>query len=673
VIDVAEGKVGFPIYFQTGTERSVQDVAERLLTVIKLANPALVNAPISGWPAIRRIGLHVGTVLASLGYQLDKAEELLFQTQEWEKSGKFAAAIARCPEAKPAVDFFRHRYRAMSQTEKSRMTTAFLDAIAPLTGDPLLRKVFAANTPGIDWQADVQATGETVSLVFKNILDPESRRFAMLWIFLSLYEFMKQRGRKAFPFVVTIDEFAALTQQVSAGVNPLAVLMNEFITQYMRNHQIWFTCAFQSISQLDEQLRKTVLGLGNLVVGRTALDEARVLANLLARKNPYLPKLIEEEWREEEHDVWVKHSRGYHRETKKQWVLVDQEVTSYLSLEEQQELYAQKIASLRRFEFLLRPAVLEGEVAAEVKPISIAKYARNRETGEYEFPNQEHVAKLRARLAAYSGMQAKPGNKEQEAQPTERPGQKPPGQMRVIPLPAGKSAEEVSLPDVPAAPVQMPDAAQPVPVKARATPSLPTLDEAQRVFLAFLIANPETPISVVYKELGFSVGIGTKLRDSLKAQGLLAELEVRTGSTGAGRPTKLVIPTFAALELFGIAPPPGRGGVIHRYLQQVVAQGARTKGYRAQLEYALANGAIVDVHLEKGAVRIAVEIAVVSTPEREVAHIRNCLAVGYDQVFGIFADETLLERTATVLQETFPQEEAGKVRLLPLQHLAYLG
>jgi hypothetical protein len=33
--------------------------------------------------------------------------------------------------------------------------------------------------------------------------------------------------------VVTIDEFAALTQQVTAGVNPLAVLLDEFINQYM--------------------------------------------------------------------------------------------------------------------------------------------------------------------------------------------------------------------------------------------------------------------------------------------------------------------------------------------------------------------------------------------------------------------------------------------------------
>jgi hypothetical protein len=466
-------------------------------------------------------------------------------------------------------------------------------------------------------------------------------------------------GRKTFPFVVTIDEFAALTQHVTEGVNPLAVLLNEFLTQYMRNHQVWFTCAFQSIYQSDEQLRKTVMSLGNLVVGRAGtLEEARDLANLLAKKDPFLVKHYREKWEVEKHSVWVKHSRGYTRETKIQSVLKEWEPTAYVTLQEQQELYAQKIAHLRLFEFLIRPALREGEVAPEVKPISIAKYARSRETGEYEFPDQALITKLRVRLQAYSNRQAAPTATEQDAQSIERPVQNPPRQdsdhpqTRASALPAVNPAEDVGLP---------------------AEPALPPLDDQQVAFLTFIIAHSESPISAVYKALGVSAGIGTKLRDSLKAQGLLAELEVRTGRSGAGRPTKLVIPTFAALELLGKTPPPGRGGVIHRYLQQAVAAGGRAKGYRARLEYELGNGAIVDVHLEKGAVRIAAEIAVVSAPAREITHIRNCLAVGYDQVFGIFADEQLLHRTASLVEDVFPQEEAEKIRLLPYQHLSHLG
>lgn len=87
----------------------------------------------------------------------------------------------------------------------------------------------------------------------------------------------------------------------------------------------------------------------------------------------------------------------------------------------------------------------------------------------------------------------------------------------------------------------------------------------------------------------------------------------------------------------------------------------------------LDTGAIVDVHLEKTGEKIAVEIAVLSTPEREIAHIRNCLAVGYDQVFTIFADEKLLERTAQLLGESLSEDVAGKVRLLPMSQLPHIG
>jgi hypothetical protein len=608
-------------------------------------------------------------VLASLGYQLDKAEELLFQTQEWEKSGKFAAVIARCPEAKPSVEFFRRRYRAMSPTEKSRLTTAFLDAIDPLTADPLLRKIFAASTPGIDWQRDVEATGQTVCLDFNNIHDPESRRFAMLWIFLSLYEFLKQRGRKPFPFVVTIDEFASLTQQVSEGVNPLAVLMNELITQYCRNHQIWLTCAFQSIYQLDEELRKTILRVGNLVIGRTALDEARVIANLLARKNPYLPKLIEEEWREEINHKWVKWSSGYHQEEWRQWVLVDRKVTSYLTLEEQQELYAQKISGLRRFEFLLRPAVREGEVSIDVIPISIAKYARNSETGEDAFPNQELVTKLYARLAASASRQAAPSVTEQDAQPTECPVKVPPqtsAHPAVTPAVGGNGSQPVVLPSVPAPP-------QPTPRSTQKTQSLPTLTATERSFLAFLSEHPDMPISQVYKGLGMSVWKGNEIRESLKAKGLLTEADIRTSRSGAGRPAKCVLLTFQAYQLFGIDPPTGRGSMLHRHVQSLIRDGATAKGYTATVEKVLGNGAIVDVHLEKPGKTIGVEIAIFSTPEREIAHIRNCLAAGYNQVFVIFADEHLQAHIASTIQETFSQQDAEKVRLLSLRQLPHVG
>jgi hypothetical protein len=154
---------------------------------------------------------------------------------------------------------------------------------------------------------------------------------------------------------------------------------------------------------------------------------------------------------------------------------------------------------------------------------------------------------------------------------------------------------------------------------------------------------------------------------------LIEELEVRTERTGAGRPTKLVIPSFTALELLGKEPPVGRGGVIHRHIQHLVEEGASAKGFIATCEYDLGNGGIVDVHLENGEVRIAVEIAAMSKPQCEIAHIRHCLAAGYDKVFDVFVDQRLLERTQEALAGEFTDEERARVQLLHLSKLSGVG
>jgi hypothetical protein len=163
---------------------------------------------------------------------------------------------------------------------------------------------------------------------------------------------------------------------------------------------------------------------------------------------------------------------------------------------------------------------------------------------------------------------------------------------------------------------------------------------------------------------------GNEIRDILKGQGLIEELEVRTGKTGAGRTAKFVIPTLAALELLGKEAPAGRGGAIHRHIQHLVQEGAAAKGFTAKCEYDLGNGGIVDVHLENEEVRIAVEIAVASKPQREIAHIKHCLAVGYDKVFDVFVGQRLLERTQEALDGQFSDEERGRIQLLHLSKLS---
>jgi energy-coupling factor transporter ATP-binding protein EcfA2 len=657
----------FPIYVQREGE-SLWETSDRLLNVLELSHPNLITQSSVTWPRARRVASNAGAVLASLGFQLTEVEDLLFNTLEWEKSGRFKQALKH-PEAAAAVSYFREQYLPLTRAEKHNLTGTFLDHVFRFSRIPSLRLLFGSSSQGIDWE-EVEQQQQTVILDFKGIRDPAAKRFALLWIFQNLYEHIKQLGRRETSLGLLVDEFAALTQKVTADENPLAVLLDEFMQQYMRNHRIFFSCAFQSLNQIDEQLRNTVLSLGTLVVGRLAtMEEARLLADVLFQTDPYFVKHWRKVWGTE--TLVNEHNRIIGRVN----VVLDHE-PEHMPLPEQLELASQQLTKLGVFHFLCRPAIREGEVSRAVIPISIAGIVRDRKTGEYVFPDSELVDRVRSRLAARSGIPAETIHKEQESRLAQGPMHAPrPAGMQSSADAAALPAAVVQIPEEGNGhqPSSLPDEGHRQSHTPKVNPSLPTLDDRERAFLAFISEHPDTPVSALYKALGFGVWKGNKIRDSLKAKGLLAEVELRTVSTTASRPAKFVILTFQAFTLFGIAPPQGRGGALHRHIHQVIAAGATAKGYDVTCEKELDTGAIVDAQLVKNGKKIAVEIAVLSTPDREIAHIRNCLAFGYDQVYAIFADEDLLARTATALKVAISGQDAGKVRLLPLKQLPHVG
>jgi hypothetical protein len=188
-------------------------------------------------------------------------------------------------------------------------------------------------------------------------------------------------------------------------------MLDEFINVYMRNHHIYFYCAHQSISQLDAQLRNTLLSLGNYVFGRVALrSEARELADVLWKRDPFRVKHYR--------NVWGKYdSLGtFHASSSpahNPYFVLDRE-PEFLGLDDQLELNSQKLTDLGLWEFLFRPAEGEGEVGRSVYSISIANLVRDSETGTMQFPDPAVLALLRTQLAAHSGMPVKALPAEQE-------------------------------------------------------------------------------------------------------------------------------------------------------------------------------------------------------------------------------------------------------------------
>jgi hypothetical protein len=404
---------GLPLYYRLTPEETLAEISERFLQLTLRSNPHMADAQYFGWPPFHRFGLNAGIICASLGLQVTDIESLISHPEQW--LSRFAEAEARYPEAKPACDFFRTEYLPMRPANRERLTNSFRDKIVQFTQDRLLALQFGGNAPAIDWE-EVEEEGLTVLLDFSGETNTEHRRFKMLWLFDYFFHWCKTRGRRSFPMGLLIDEFASMTHKVFSGENPFAVEMAEFIQEYLRNSNILLTVAHQSIEQLDDQLRQTLLSLGTYMFGKAAtMEEARVLADVLWKKDPFLVKHHREKWEWEDRHDWVRFGNGYSRETRKQWVLREWEPAAYLSLEEQLEIFGHRIFALPVSEFYLRPALSEGTVSSEVMHLTIADIDRD------EYPDQRQIAEVRASLAAQSGIPVETILKEQETRLLDAP------------------------------------------------------------------------------------------------------------------------------------------------------------------------------------------------------------------------------------------------------------
>jgi hypothetical protein len=438
----AERIVPFPLVYKTGSERSLLEIAERYLNVILLTSPWLMHAQVQGWPPLHYIGSQTAIILAALDYPLTLALDLLRHPEAWRSAGRFAEAVKRYPEAAPAVAFFLEEYIPAGQANRRRLLNPYFDKVFVFNLDQNLRAMFGALKPGIDWE-EVEQKGQTVLIDFRSETDPQLKRFKLLWIFSTIFEYIRLRGRRDTPLGLIIDELATLSQHITEGENPLADLLDEFINVYMRNHHIYFTCAHQSIYQVDEKLRNTLCSLGTYIFGRSAdIHEARELADLLWKKDPFRVKHYRKVWGRQEIIRFPRNeeARAYLRSLMPTYpyYVLDTE-PEYMNIEDQREEAANRIMDdLGFFEFFLRPAIREGEVSGDVYKVNLAGLVTDKATGELCFPNQDVVAQVRSLLEATAGMPVQTLLAEQDAllatdKQQELPRPKTPGTAAVSP------------------------------------------------------------------------------------------------------------------------------------------------------------------------------------------------------------------------------------------------
>jgi hypothetical protein len=113
------------------------------------------------------------------------------------------------------------------------------------------------------------------------------------------------------------------------------------------------------------------------------------------------------------------------------------------------------------------------------------------------------------------------------------------------------------------------------------------------------------------------------------------------------------------------APPLGRGGAQHKYLQNLIKRWAVSKGYHATIEQPILDGmGSVDVALVRDGQSIAVEISVSTTVDHEIGNLQKCLAAGFGYAVLVSADRKTVASAKDAVDATFSVAERSRVRVL---------
>ena len=77
----------------------------------------------------------------------------------------------------------------------------------------------------------------------------------------------------------------------------------------------------------------------------------------------------------------------------------------------------------------------------------------------------------------------------------------------------------------------------------------------------------------------------------------------------------------------------------------------------------------MDVALEKDNLAIACEIAVSSTPEKELGNVQKCLAAGFDHVVSVSSDNKTLRKAKELVSAKLSEQEIRRVQFLTPEDL----
>lgn len=372
----------FPLYYRLGNE-SLYEIAQRPLDVIRKIDPHLQTASVEGWNALHQTGTFTGMVLAALEWQITEAKRIL---QIPELLDKFMPQMRlQYPELQQAAAFFQELSEAKGAL-RSRRTNTFFNKFDPFYLDPPMKAMFGAQHQGIDWDK-VMDSRNAVLLDFRHVQDIERRRFMMMWAFQYFLSFIRHRGAgRHNPISLYIDELTAFFSMQAFEANDFEADIDELINVIARNYSLWLCIASQELYQFSERLQKTLLTMGTQIHGVTSDPfAAESLAHQFFQYNP--------DWVRKLEPLYMADRDGFP-------CVIDHRSVEYTS-EEQRILQSYQYRNLKRFRFLVRPALTEGDLTGGMVSISIENLDRN------QYPIEELVSEARAQLTKRDGLVVK--------------------------------------------------------------------------------------------------------------------------------------------------------------------------------------------------------------------------------------------------------------------------
>ena len=179
------------------------------------------------------------------------------------------------------------------------------------------------------------------------------------------------------------------------------------------------------------------------------------------------------------------------------------------------------------------------------------------------------------------------------------------------------------------------------------------------------IAVPFLSTSRCYEILGLNYREGNAAKTEAVNKKILIQHSFHSGKQGGK--SVLLEPSRAAFARFGMPFPYMNPGFLHRYMQHQAKEAMTEQGYKATLEK-LVKGKNIDVVLEKGGERVAVEIAV--SAKYEVVNVRkDIFQAGFDRVVIVGKDKKVVTGVKKKIGAAFDRDVLAKVRCCVLADL----